>query len=182
METGEEIELHTHEKSRDYNFRISKKHTKTTSKKEEGWEDCRVLRKWKDNRGHTWVDVECKQRQHGLNPHVIEAVRWVFARKICICVENTTIVILNTNMYFDRYSILRLKTKRLHGTRDFVRCVDAPRLNRRSCLLQLCVLTLSPNFGKELCQVQAVDDKYAWVCAMEEKGGCVRRSLKTIEK
>ena len=71
----EDIELHTHEKSRDYNLRISKKHSRTTLDNGSGWEDCRVLRKWKDHRGHTWADVECKQRRHELNPHKIEGVR-----------------------------------------------------------------------------------------------------------
>ena len=86
----------------------------------------------------------------------------------------------------NRYTLLRLKTKRLAGTSMLVPAIVA-RKNSRSILLKLYKLRLHTGLSEELCQVQSVchDHKMAWVCSLEEQSlgsGCVPKPISTIEK
>ena len=83
-----------------------------------------------------------------------------------------------------RYTLLRMKTKRMAGTGKWVSCVKA-RTNPKSCLLKFCELVLQHGYGHELCQVQAIDTTHAWVCVMEENSignGCVKMKLNKINQ
>ena len=89
-------------------------------------------------------------------------------------------------MKYNRYTLLRLKTKRLAGTSMLVPAIVA-RKNPRSILLKLCKLRLHIGGFEELCQVQSVchHHEIAWVCSLKKQSlgrGCVRRSIRHVEK
>ena len=56
-----DIPLHSHENSRDYNFRVQDRLPRSKGSSDVPWQDCRILKKWKCNRGHVWADIELKE-------------------------------------------------------------------------------------------------------------------------
>ena len=70
---AEDIPVHSHESSTDYNLRVQDRHPRSKGRSDVPWSDCRILRKWKCDRGHVWADLEIKNAGERL--HMDEAVR-----------------------------------------------------------------------------------------------------------
>ena len=141
-----EIELHSHEASKDYMMRC---HERGGNANRERWEDCRLLTKFKNTKSNgreeVLCTVECRIRRD-----LKETKPWRPVDPIRLFKLIHTLCRSHLFCVYDRYNQIRVKTKFLGGKWT---TICAPKRNvSKSILLKRCMVKLS-GLGQHECQV-----------------------------